>query len=507
MAKHENTLTVPNGYFLTMAKADYRNYRAALPREFYQNSIDAGATELEVKFVTSDRRIDVIDNGSGMKKPVLAQLLTLGGSYKDGDDAVGGFGKAKDLLYFSWTRYQILTDRFKVTGKGAGYTIESHEFVQGTRASIWIPKAENMDALRASFIEVASKMEVACRISVDGDIIETRITRGTTGHHNFDWAKLHINEEAGNDVNMHFRINGVWMFSEYIGDIGARLTLELSKNSVECLNSNRDSLKERYAVEVAKLTRKISADRKAILNPPKVMTSGILPGTGKVHVDSGQSDFRVEMVTSQLRPEILPETKKGLSTMVADLASLMSGVSESVAYERIMTEAKEIYDNGGCSWDHTVDTAKLDFVGYKPDFFVSHETADADRVQKFLSSKYGKVLAEMWTEIVKQILLDDENYISFTAGFDFDDDRAASFRIDSTGNIVVAINPDKILDGSKTPMKKRWMLVEYLKEMALHELSHMKYHYHDEEFVGEMTRLRFKTMPSHYAYKAIQKLK
>jgi hypothetical protein len=507
MAKHENTLTVPNGYFLTMAKADYRNYRTALPREFYQNSIDAGATEIEVKFVPSDRRIDIIDDGSGMKRPVLAQLLTLGGSYKDGDDAVGGFGKAKDLLYFSWTRYQILTDRYKVTGKGAGYTIESNEFVQGTRASIWIPKAEDMDQLRACFALVAAKMEVPCKISVDGEIIKTKITKGNGGCHEFDWAKLHINEEVGNDPHMHFRINGVWMFSEHIGDIGARLTLELSKNSVECLNSNRDSLKERYAEEVAKLTRKISADRKAILNPPKVMISGILNGTGKVHVNATQSSFRAGMVTSQLRSDILPETKKGLASMVTGLASLMEGVSESVAYERIMIEAKEIFDNGGCLSDTEVDTAKLNFVGYKPDFFVSHEVSDEDRVQKFLSSKYGNVLAEMWTEIVKQILLDDENYISFTAGFDFDDDRAASFRMDSTGNVVVSVNPDKILGGSKTPMKKRWMLVEYLKEMALHELAHMKYRYHDEEFVGEMSRLRFKTMPSHYAYKAIQKLK
>lgn len=507
MAKHENTLTVPNSYFLTMAKADYRSYRAALPREFYQNSIDAGATEIEVKFVSSDRRIDVFDNGSGMKKPVLAKLLTLGGSYKDGDDAVGGFGKAKDLLYFSWTRYQILTDRFKVTGKGAGYTLEANEFVQGTRASIWIPKAEDMDSLRSFFIEIASRMEVSCRIAVDGEVIESRYDRGDGSHHDFGWAKLYINEAVENDSHMHFRINGVWMFSEYIGNIGARLTLELASKSVECLNSNRDSLKERYAEEVAKLTRKIAADRKAILNPPKVMASGILPGTGKVQVTPSESQFRAGIAREQLAAGSLPSTKKGLAQSVSDLASLMTGVAEEVAYERIMIAAKEVFDAGGCVNGSEVDEARLDFIGYQPDFFVNHEVDDTDRVQKFLSSKYGTILADMWTEVVKQILLDDDNYISFTAGFDFDEDKEASFRMLQDGNIIVSINPDKVLGGSKSPLKKRWMLVEYLKEMAIHELAHMRYRYHDEEFVNEMTRLRFKTMPSHYAYKAIQKIK
>ena len=40
---------------------------------------------------------------------LLNKLLTLGGSHKDSPDAVGGFGKAKEVLFFTWRYWRIIT--------------------------------------------------------------------------------------------------------------------------------------------------------------------------------------------------------------------------------------------------------------------------------------------------------------------------------------------------------------------------------------------------------------
>jgi hypothetical protein len=61
MKQINGKVKVSGEYFLKMAKADYRNYREALWREIYQNSIDAGATEITVEYNTEELSITVID--------------------------------------------------------------------------------------------------------------------------------------------------------------------------------------------------------------------------------------------------------------------------------------------------------------------------------------------------------------------------------------------------------------------------------------------------------------
>jgi hypothetical protein len=40
------SVAIPSSYFMKMAIIDYSNWKHALIREFFQNSIDAGCTEI-----------------------------------------------------------------------------------------------------------------------------------------------------------------------------------------------------------------------------------------------------------------------------------------------------------------------------------------------------------------------------------------------------------------------------------------------------------------------------
>ena len=74
---------IPDGYFLKMAKADYTDWHRALPREFYQNSVDAGASQIVVTTDEDNRTITVQDNGCGMGYDTLVdKLFVLGGTKK-----------------------------------------------------------------------------------------------------------------------------------------------------------------------------------------------------------------------------------------------------------------------------------------------------------------------------------------------------------------------------------------------------------------------------------------
>jgi len=57
MEEKRGRVEVPAEYFLKMAKNDYTNWKRALAREFYQNSIDARASVIEVTADVSRRRI------------------------------------------------------------------------------------------------------------------------------------------------------------------------------------------------------------------------------------------------------------------------------------------------------------------------------------------------------------------------------------------------------------------------------------------------------------------
>lgn len=515
---------IPGEYFLKMAKADYSDYRSALPREFYQNSADAGANIIEVTAGNgTSGRIDIYDDGCGMTKEILQnKLLVLGGSHK-AEGSTGAFGKAKELLFFSWVKYEIRTNGILVTGQGADYEIgeDSEPQKPGTLCSIWIGEEDRVSNMMQYFESVARRMEISTKIFVNGDSIPCECRKGELVK-TFDWGKLYhdTNKEAS---NMFIRINGTWMFNRWIGDKVGTLVLELSKHSLECMTSNRDSLNYKYANELDEFIKQLSADRMSALEPEKEVVRARILGDGEVVLAEDEEEELGELDIEAMKKVVSGEVDIEDSHFKGNVKDVILGLAkhaaknggdlettinrmESVVKESDTPDSGEIMEMVNLLLEDWSD--KINFIGYAPDFEIEFEEGNRRPVDKYMKTKWANTIAKMWTEVVKQVMLDNDIFQNFTAGFTFRENREAS--IEDGDKTVIFLNPNKIgkIGGwSKKPLSNRRDLMEELKDLAIHEIAHLEYKYHDEFFVNEMHRLRIHTRKSDAAYLKISKIK
>jgi len=129
--------------FFAKAKNDYNDWHWAIIREFMQNSIDCGSDTIGISInLDNDGETSLVveNNGEPMTRDIMEnKLLSLGSSGKEFKDSVGGFGKAKEILYFCHSAYTIKSGNIVVKGSGAEYTIEqSDDKVDGTASAILI---------------------------------------------------------------------------------------------------------------------------------------------------------------------------------------------------------------------------------------------------------------------------------------------------------------------------------------------------------------------------------
>lgn len=130
---------VPHSYF-KKAKSEYADWRWAMIREFIQNSYDAQATTIDFRLSVNECdaiELSVNDDGIGMDRDTLENvLLCMGGSRKP-DGAIGGFGYAKAILFFAHQSYTIRTQGLRVEGSGGEYRLSTEDtVVSGTQITV-----------------------------------------------------------------------------------------------------------------------------------------------------------------------------------------------------------------------------------------------------------------------------------------------------------------------------------------------------------------------------------
>lgn len=481
------TVTIPADYFLKMAKHDYSNYREALAREFYQNSIDAGATRIEVTTDPERRCIEVKDDGCGMDFDTLKhKLLVLGGS-KKGDGAVGAFGKAKEVLFFSWQRYEIETQDWKVEGSAADYKIKRNCRTNGTVARIFIQKEEPFAALAAQFTNIAAKMETKAKLFVNGARIECKRRRGTLKK-DLGWCAIY-QVKCRDAPYMPVRVDGIWMFDRYVGLGQGELVLELKRSSLECLTSNRDSLKWEWLGRLEPFLADLQVNKRSALKDRSKDVFEKIKGSGRVKVSKQDAE---EILSSIGKVEQEGAT---LEMLWASLKQELEQARVPAAKERAYTLARQMKDAN----DFFRYRDRIQFMGYEPDFIIKHEGAKA-KVDRFMKTDKARVLAKIWTETVKQVLLDNEMYLEFTAGFTFNAEEEAEY-VRRGDELYFLLNPTNI-----GKMGRRWLLMEEMKDRAIHEVAHHKVPDHNETFVLEMARIRRNTRESRDVYSKIGRL-
>lgn len=486
----EGTVSIPYGYFLKMAKHDYSNWKKALPREFYQNSIDAGATVIKVSVNKEPRMIEISDDGCGMSLDTIQnKLLVLGGS-KKASGSVGAFGKAKELLFFSWPKWEILTRGLRLEGKGPEYSLNKVESdIQGVIARVWIPEDEDLDAVATQFRVVASYMQTGADIFIDGEPVQCGKKRGRLARCE-EWVDIY-QLKAEDSSYAPVRIDGIWMFDKYVGSGHGLLVFELKRSSIEALTSNRDGLKYQWSDLLEPIVEDLLVNKKSALRelPPQVYE--LVPGTGPVRV-------------SAKTPSV-----DELDNLVRDAQG---------QFELAQAAARQLFGEGARSLDlsrveQVVKTKRflveaMTFVGYEPDFIVRY-TGNKYHAHNFMHTNKAKVIAKMWTETIKQVLLDNKQYVSFTCGFMFDDSSVDAEFVKLDDHMYFLLNPFSLLGalGFKgKPLSKRPLLMCDLRSRACHEVTHMFHRNHNEDFIAKFHEIEMRTWQSRESYNYIQKL-
>lgn len=130
----------PKEFYIKERNQFYADWMIAFWREFFQNSVDAGAKNIAISITTEKTRgsfnldadgdanvtrIVFDDDGIGMDASTLSEVyFAIGKSTKDGGtDSVGGFGRARLMTCFSQKRYSIMTKDSFVMGDGPQYVL------------------------------------------------------------------------------------------------------------------------------------------------------------------------------------------------------------------------------------------------------------------------------------------------------------------------------------------------------------------------------------------------
>jgi hypothetical protein len=329
-------------------------------------------------------------------------------------------------------------------------------------------------------------MQIAAKMYVDGERIFCAYRRGAAVREIPNVGTIHQYKTKGGDV-MLVRIDGIWMFNWYVGSGHGRLVLELDRASVEVLTSNRDSMKSDARDAVNKVVHELMVNPESALRKKDPEVMAILPGTGRVRVGSDKLEDLHGMLGS--RQALAGEM---LEMFVA------AGTDGEVAQARAEQLSKVFIDREGSGWIKLERMAKM--AAYKPDFVVRFKKSQKKKANKFVNYRKAGVLAKLWTEMVKQILLDCGKDIEFTAGFTFDPAIEAQL-VTEGGNYYFLLNPTNV-----GPMSPKWVLGEEVKDRAIHEATHLWRDYHDESFVNRMAQVRRKTRLSHRVYNKIKKM-
>ena len=237
MAEYQN-VEIPENYFFQMARKEYRCWKTALIREFVQNAVDAGASRIRLTY--KDGYLEVRDNGAGMdEETLLENLLTLGGSKKEGQ-TVGGLGKAKEILYFSWPDWSIRTSDCLVHGKGGTYHLTKEKGrVKGTRSRVYLGEAfpDVIDYLGAYLnycslpgVEVTfNKRKITSgALAEKGEAVTTIDGLGTL-YENLAHTRPQVVVQA----------HGLFMFSSH-GPLDKSYIFDITRPSYDCLTANRN---------------------------------------------------------------------------------------------------------------------------------------------------------------------------------------------------------------------------------------------------------------------------
>jgi hypothetical protein len=495
MAQHSITI---GPEFFAKARNDYDNWVWALVREFNQNGMDCGSSEIHMRVAeeSGSTILTVENNGDPMTEDILInKLLCLGGSGKNFEGTTGGFGKAKELLYLCHTSYTIRSGNLRVDGSGADYNLTTDDYVDGTRSTITIEgecRGEILDQI-GIFISVA---QWSGTFYVNGEPHKADLRKGSP-RRDLGFGQVYTNKSY--KYRMIVRINGVPMFITSTG-LDRCVIVELKGASDEVLTSNRDGLVSPYRNELSNFVTELAVDkRSALRNKNRGPRYIQYRGTKLCH----RQALDVADVVDASIPMAHPTPTGGEIPPVIEDGTVIGGVnvgSDAEVHEPVMHEAgTTFHGTAAYSTDSVADLfARRAVATLGSNFLIKNET-DL-KIPNYYDpgsgqfSTYSTKLVRIWGRIMVEMHRLFDHEAEFSVGFVFDDSTEAEFESGDYGKVYF-LNPCKIVEQSSSyskSFKKRFKLTERdrLIVLGLHEFIHgLGFQWHGEEYAGKLTDL------------------
>jgi hypothetical protein len=193
-------------------------------------------------------------------KTIETALLTLGGSEKTGG-SVGGLGKAKEILYFSWPKWEIHSKKNLIVGSGPQYEIQNIQQIDGTTSRIYVEnRLLYVDSIIKDYLKLCSIHNNGIFVTYNGD---------TLNHHGIQYKeKIFTIDDLGDlytveDLPVNGRVivqaHGLYMFSVH-SVLDKCYVFNITRPSYDCLTSNRDSFVGEWQDKFSKMVGSVAID-------------------------------------------------------------------------------------------------------------------------------------------------------------------------------------------------------------------------------------------------------
>lgn len=473
-------VSIPPDHFIKRVRREYNDVRQALVREFIQNSVDAGASRIDLE--TGEDSLVVRDDGCGIKpERMVESLLTLGGTVK-GEGSVGGFGLAKEVLLFCHEAFQIRTLNTLVRGQVLNYSMETvAEPVVGAEFSIRFNP--EFGYTQGEFKGLARRYIASCDLDVaiylDGERIACS-SRARRTDMSFPHGVVYSRRLPAGSVStsMTIRVRGLTMHEYHIAEIGKQVIVELEGDARTMLTSNRDGLRYPYSSELAKVAEAVAIDPKSF--DRKKAQRAVFPGR------DASFFARAEALVTDFFSGLIPQ---------AEVATIVSSVRSALETGQPVAEAldgaiKTVSAGTGLALTRTdlLPLAELE-QNFSTDFIVSIEGTDHRVAPKAcrpatMCRSYREI-AKLWKYLLDHCIAAAGLSLNYRIGFVLDPEKGGSFhRPDGLAAAEILVNPEKVSAIADRAERFTFLLV-----LAAHELAHHLTSYHNETFVHEEERI------------------
>jgi len=474
--------------FFRNERRNYRSWIFALWREFYQNSIDAGAKNIDITIesgVDKNPEITFKDDGCGFDEKTRDDVYFCLGETSKGGNFVGGFGKARIVTCFSHEWYSISSQNWIAKGSGSSYDISPCDWVNGCEVKVKLDTGDSStcDVSQALYRFLRLCHNSNCNVRINGVLFKDWCHKRSFVK-DLSFGKVYTNKSGNYTGTLIVRVSGVAMFTRCIQP-NIQVVIEIDPfNSREILLSNRDEFQIAYSNELNSFIQSLASNTKEVLrrdrrimelygNKPKV--------TKRRQKKEDVGSFRCVVIPVKTVTPNDFVTPNEIPKVVSEAALRMRD-------NRLMEDINDLIPSAVLICDSYRQSVRNVAQRYNP-----------ERWAYFGGGGNREKLLRQWTIMCEssiQDLLDitGSESISWRPGFCLSDGTVAFHTQDSNDVHSLMINP--VDDDGKMLYRLRshddWtsMMVS-----AAHEVAHIVCDGHNEDFAilfGQLTKKTFK---------------